>query len=66
MEATYAATVPPFDLEQAKRLFFKGRSIAELVAAARRLGNARLENDIRAFERELAQSCMDMDTEGCV
>jgi hypothetical protein len=61
MEATYAAAVPPFDLEQAKRLFFKGRSIAELVAAARRLGNAKLESDIRAFERELAQSCMDMD-----
>lgn len=59
MEATYAAPVPPFDLEQAKRLFFKGRSIAELVAAARRLGKAKLENDIRAFERELARDYMD-------
>ena len=61
MEATYAAAVPPFDLEQAKALFFKGRSIAELVAAARRLGDAKLESDIRAFERELAESCMNVD-----
>ena len=58
MEATYAAAVPKFDLEQAKRLFFKGWSIEELTRAARRLGDAKLENDIRDFARELLR---DMD-----
>ena len=33
----YAAVVPKFDFEQAVRLFWKGRSLEELTAAARRL-----------------------------
>ena len=49
----YAAPVPRFDLEQAKRLFFKGRSLEELTAAAKRLGDGKLEAEIRAFAQEL-------------
>ena len=54
MEANpYAAIVPKFDLEQAIRLFWKGRSLEELTAAAKRLGDARLEQDLRTFVAEL-------------
>ena len=49
----YAAIVPKFDLAQAKRLFFKGRSLEELTAAAKRLGDAKLEMELRAFSQEL-------------
>tara|TARA_Y100000996_G_scaffold350392_1_gene289419 strand:+ start:147 stop:335 length:189 start_codon:yes stop_codon:yes gene_type:complete len=49
----YAAIVPKFDLAQAKRLFFKGRSLEELTAAAKRLGGAKLEEELRAFAQEL-------------
>lgn len=49
----YAAPVPRFDLEQAKRLFFKGRSLEALTAAAKRLGDGKLEEEIRAFARAL-------------
>ena len=48
----YAAIVPKFDLAQAKRLFFKGRSLEELTAAAKRLGDAKLEMELRAFSQE--------------
>lgn len=45
----YAATVPKFDLEQAIRLFWKGRSFEELTDAAKRLGDTKLEQDLREF-----------------
>jgi hypothetical protein len=45
--------VPKFDLPQAKRLFFKGRSLEELTAAAKRLGDAKLETELHAFAQEL-------------
>ena len=54
----YAAVVPKFDFEQAVRLFWKGRSLEELTAAARRLEDAKLEQDLHNFVGELEQ---DMD-----
>ena len=51
----YAAIVPKFDFEQAVRLFWKGRSLEELTAAAKRLGDAKLEQDIRSFVAQLEQ-----------
>ena len=49
----YGAIVPKFDLEQAIRLFWKGRSLEELTDAAKRLGDAKLEQDLRNFVAEL-------------
>ena len=60
MEANpYAAIVPKFDFEQAVSLFWKGRSLEELIAAAKRLGDAKLEQDLRNFEANLEK---EMDT----
>jgi len=50
---SYAAIVPKFDLAQAKRLFFKGRSLKELTAAAKRLGDYKLEAELHAFAQAL-------------
>jgi len=52
---SYASIIPKFDLEQAQRLFYKGRTIEELVAAAERLGNSKLKEEIVKFAQELAQ-----------
>ena len=49
----YAASVPKFDYEQAVRLFWKGRSLEELVAAAKRLGDIELERRLREFVANL-------------
>lgn len=49
----YGAIVPKFDLEQAIHLFWKGRSLEELTDAAKRLGDAKLEQDLRNFVAEL-------------
>ena len=56
-EATnpYAAVVPKFDFDQAVCLFWKGRSLEELIAAAKRLGDSKLEQDLRKFVAELEQ-----------
>lgn len=51
--SSYAAIVPKFDLAQAKRLFFKGRSLEELTAAAKRLGDNKLEEELREFAQAL-------------
>tara|TARA_B100000902_G_scaffold109648_1_gene111269 strand:+ start:2498 stop:2689 length:192 start_codon:yes stop_codon:yes gene_type:complete len=49
----YAAIVPKFNFEQAVRLFWKGRSMQELIDAAKRLGDDKLEQDLRKFFDEL-------------
>ena len=49
----YSAVVPKFDLEQALRLFWKGRSLEALIAAAKRLGDTQLEQELRKFVAEL-------------
>ena len=49
----YSAVVPRFDLEQAIRLFWKGRSLEALIAAAKRLGDTQLEQELRKFVAEL-------------
>ena len=55
----YGAIVPKFDLEQATRLFWKGRSLEELTDAAKRLGDAKLEQDLWNFvaglEKEMGE-----------
>ena len=56
--SSYKTIIPKFDIEQAKRLFWKGKTLEELTAAAERLGDAKLKEDILKFEQELLQ---DMD-----
>lgn len=66
MEASYTggcsrvSIIPRFDLQLAKRLFFKGRTIEELTAAAERLGDEKLKADILQFSLELEE---DLDDE---
>ena len=55
----YRASVPKFDLEHAIRLVWKGHSLEELTDAAKRLGDAKLEQDLRNFVAELEK---EMDT----
>ena len=57
---SYASVIPKFDLEQAQRLFYKGITIGELVAAAERLGNSNLKEEILKFAQEFAE---DMETQ---
>jgi hypothetical protein len=58
---SYTSIIPKFDIEQAKRLFWKGRTIEELTAAAERLGDAKLKEDIVKFSQELEQDLQDME-----
>lgn len=51
---SYDSIIPNSDIKQAKRLFWKGRTIEELVAAAARLEDAQLKTNILEFSQELA------------
>ena len=57
-QCSRVSIIPRFNLQLAKRLFFRGRTIEELTAAAERLGDEKLKADILEFSLEFEE---DMD-----